>query len=213
MTTLYHAQKVGRLSLAAADDIPTPPSPTGQYPDPVWAEVDYTALVQAAAAEDVPAPPSPTGQYPDPVWAEVDYRALVQAAAAEAEQTPDGASAAPPVALDNQEVYQIIRAVATGISGEALYEHVDVDAAATDGIRVGLVGFRQANGELGQLLKIMQRRDPSLLAVIMGQDVEMLLQVTNADSHAVRAPPPPKPWPLELGRWLTKLIFPALSPP
>jgi len=198
MTTLYHAQKVGRLSLAAADDIPTPPSPTGQYPDPVWAEVDYTALVQAAAAEDVPAPPSPTGQYPDPVWAEVDYRALVQAAAAEAEQTPDGASAAPPVALDNQEVYQIIRAV---------------DAAATDGIRVGLVGFRQANGELGQLLKIMQRRDPSLLAVIMGQDVEMLLQVTNADSHAVRAPPPPKPWPLELGRWLTKLIFPALSPP
>ncbi|MCB0208141.1 MAG: chitosanase [Anaerolineae bacterium] len=146
-------------------------------------------LVQPTLADDVPTPPSPTGQYPDPVWAKVDYSSLAQAASGEVEQTPISVPAAPPIELDNQEIYQIIRAVANGISGEAVYEYVDAGTAATDGLRVGLTGFRQANGELGQLLKIMQRRDPSLLAVIMGQDIETLLQVTNAGNQEARLQP------------------------
>jgi hypothetical protein len=49
---------------------PEPPSPTGQYPDAVWATVDYST---AQETESEPEPPSPTGQYPDAVWATVDY--------------------------------------------------------------------------------------------------------------------------------------------
>src|SRR6516225_10233878 len=45
------------------DDVPEPPSPTGLYPGPVWAEA-------AGEDDDVPEPPSPTGLYPGPVWAE-----------------------------------------------------------------------------------------------------------------------------------------------
>ena len=199
----------------------TPLSPTGQYPDPVWADVDYSTLVEAAGmAAESETPLGPTGQYPDPVWADVDYSTLVEAAGAATSpaeppnptnhvptaengasinklepatstdsQTPTqktNQSAHSAVALDNQEIYRIIRAVGAGISGNSVYEHVDTSTAATDGLRFGIVGFRQSTGELGKLLQIMQRRDPSLLSVIVGSDTAELVQVTTSADRETR---------------------------
>lgn len=102
-------------------------------------------------------------------------------------ETAPGEQAA--IGLDNQGIYRIVRAVAAGISGNALYEWADGSQFPLHGARVGLVGFSQARGELGQLLQIMRRRDPSLFAVAMGSNAEELLQVTTAASREERLQP------------------------
>ncbi len=181
-----------QATAADEDDAPTPPSATGQYPDPVWAKVDYGAPAQATAADedDAPAPPSATGQYPDPVWAQVDNGELAQASATrDVNPAPPAEATAPPVPLDNQEMYRSIRAVAAGISGDALYEWVDGSQPQQHGLRAGLVGFGQANGDLGRLLEIMRRRDPSLFAVVMGSASDALLRVATAPTRDERLQP------------------------
>jgi hypothetical protein len=50
------------------EDVPEPPSPTGQYPDEIWASAPPAAAT-ALADEDVPEPATPTGQYPGDLWA------------------------------------------------------------------------------------------------------------------------------------------------
>src|SRR5438128_6255793 len=66
----------------AIEEAPEPPRATGQYPDPVWANADYSAAAQSlldqADLDDAPEPPRATGQYPEPVWANSDYNPAVQ---------------------------------------------------------------------------------------------------------------------------------------
>lgn len=184
---------------AFGDGTSTPPSATGQYPDPPWANIDYSTLAETVAfASDLPVPPSATGQYPDPPWADIDYGPLAEMAAGgemPTNPTPQNGSigslipSSAAVTLDHQEMYQIIRAVAAGIAGDALYEWVDTSDAAQEGVRVGFVGFRQGRGELGALLQVMQRRDPSLFAVVMGQHADELIRITTATQHETRLQP------------------------
>ncbi len=47
------------------------------------------------------------------------------------------------------------------------------------GLAFGIVAFGQDGGELGQLLTLMQRRDPALFAETFGPDAPALLDVTN----------------------------------
>lgn len=171
-----------------------PATPTGQYPNPVWANGHGGPLAAAAGAQnDKSQPPSPTGQYPHPVWANGQGNSTANGAPNSASSpggTPGPAALSmPAVELDNQEMYQIIRAVSAGISGDSLYEYTDATTAETDGLRFGLAGFRQANGELGELLSVMNRRDPSLFSVIMGPDSASLLQTTATATRAERLQP------------------------
>jgi hypothetical protein len=138
-------------ALGTDDNVPEPPSPTGQYPDPVWVEPGFAAAVglDAGTDDDVPEPPSPTGQYPDPVWGgttggEVEQDGSSSAVASSlaepglaakepgwAEDLGEAEDAAHPeddpsagVALGTQDIYRIIREVAIADSGDDLYAAV-----------------------------------------------------------------------------------------
>src|SRR4051812_31482545 len=72
------------------------------------------------------------------------------------------------VALDNQEIYRIIREVALADSGADLYSAISADreyqargqSSRHFGLGFGLVLFTQASGHLGSILRLMRRRDP-----------------------------------------------------
>jgi hypothetical protein len=65
-----------------------PPSATGQYPGPVWANGNGRSTASAYSAEngDTPEPPSATGQYPAPVWSNGGVAAAGYARAASGEE-------------------------------------------------------------------------------------------------------------------------------
>ncbi len=77
MTTYAALPPIGRFRMgapfAAGDEGPEPPSPTGVYPDDVWAGGAPAAASlgygRALDGGDEGDPPSATGVYPDPVWA------------------------------------------------------------------------------------------------------------------------------------------------
>jgi hypothetical protein len=133
-----------------------PPSATGQYPGPVWAD-EATAssaglALEDEAADDAPVPPSATGQYPGPVWADEESNGTAAAAAlaspdsappplglkedeTAADATRDAAPVpSPSTELTNEGAYGIIRVVAEGHTGDQLYTAVSPDLEfATDG--------------------------------------------------------------------------------
>jgi hypothetical protein len=188
------------------DDVPEPPSPTGLYPGPVWAEA-------AGEDDDVPEPPSPTGLYPGPVWAE--GTAYAQAAEdanlalKEADysdeigsepESEDAPAATTPRPLDNQQIYRIVREVAVADSGDDLYAAVSADREFTTpdqpayqkrhfGLGFGLVLFTQHSGHLGGVLRLMQQRDPEQFTAIFAPNVDTLLATTNADTAEQRLQP------------------------
>jgi hypothetical protein len=137
----------------AAAEPTEPPSATGQYPGPVWAD-EASAAPAGLSLEDggAPAePPSATGQYPGPVWADersngdsapMTLTAETTAAPSvpplglkEDETAGDVGSttppAAPPTELTNEEAYRIIRVVATAHSGDQLYSAISPDLEYT----------------------------------------------------------------------------------
>ena len=77
MTTYAAPSPNGRFRsspFTADEEGPEPPSPTGVYPDDVWAggapaaaSLSYGRALDAG--DEGPEPPSPTGVYPDDVWA------------------------------------------------------------------------------------------------------------------------------------------------
>src|SRR3954447_19210678 len=104
-----------------------PPSATGQYPGPVWADEAIASPAGLALEDDPAVPPSATGQYPGPVWAdegsENTSAAEGLAAAGLAGAPPLGlkeddapgdaatsvaAARVPPVQLTNEGIYRII---------------------------------------------------------------------------------------------------------
>jgi hypothetical protein len=95
-------------------------------------------------------------------------------------------------ALDNQEIYRIIREVASAHSGDLLYAAVDPELRAAEqeraplGIGVGFVLFPQGSGRLGAVLRLMSGRDPVAFAEIFGPAAQELLSATNAADAAGR---------------------------
>jgi hypothetical protein len=151
------------------DEVPEPPSATGVYPGPVWA--DEGVALSLSDDDEVPEPPSATGIYPEPVWAE-----------------PAGQAAAVPLdaaELDTQTIYRILREVAVPFSGDALYSAIATDDPAA-GLRYGIVLFAQASGHLGSALRLMQARDAARFAETFGSAADELLAVTNAPGTAAR---------------------------
>jgi hypothetical protein len=191
-------------ALGADDDVPEPPSATGQYPDPVWAGPGLAAA--AGLDDDVPEPPSATGQYPDPVWADEPGTAAAAQSLAEAgmpsglgvkepgwadalgdaedAEHPEDDPAGP--ALGNQDVYRIIREVAVVDSGDDLYAAVVADPA---GLAFGLVLFTQASGQLGAVLELMRARDPAVFAEVFGPESDALVATANAATPVDRLAP------------------------
>lgn len=154
---------------STGDDAPDALPPTGQYPDDVWAQVDYSAHAQGLDTT-APAAPVETPPAPAPVM-------------------PAAPVVAPGVVLDNQEMIYLVRQVAEPRSGADIYTAVNAPSAPGEGVRFGLLQLRQESGELGALLTIMQRRDPSLFATVFGGSVADLLRVTTAATPAERLAP------------------------
>ena len=80
-----------------------PPSATGQYPGPVWADEAIASpaglALEDEAADETAVPPSATGQYPGPVWADEESNGTSATAAL---ATADPASP-PPLGLKEDD--------------------------------------------------------------------------------------------------------------
>jgi hypothetical protein len=191
------------VSMAASDaEVEEPPRATGQYPDEVWAsgagaapppsEVDagadptYGTPATGQAASDLPLS-----------LKESDYtNDIGDAPDAESADTQAVSNAA----LDNQEIYRIVREVALADSGDELYAAISVDREFTTpgqdsfqrrhfGLAFGLVLFTQESGHLGSVLRLMQQRDAAAFNDIFGPQADALLQVTNAKRPEDRLQP------------------------
>jgi len=104
------------------------------------------------------------------------------------------------IQLTNQAMYEIIRQVAVGHSGDALYSAISTDREfATSGqgafqkrhfgLEFGLLRFTQESGQLGAALQLMHDRDPERFSKIFGADSSALLAVTNAATPEARLQP------------------------
>jgi hypothetical protein len=193
-----------------------PPSATGQYPGPVWADEAIASPAGLALEDDPAVPPSATGQYPGPVWAdegsENTSAAEALAAAGLAGAKPLGlkeddapgdaatsvvAARVPPVQLTNEGIYQIIRVVAEGHTGDQLYSAVSPDLEFTTpgnaafgrrhfGLGFGLVLFSQASGLLGRVLELTRGRDADAFWEVFGPRADELIVVTTAPTEEAR---------------------------
>jgi len=114
------------------------------------------------------------------------------------EREASGTPAAIP--LTNQVMYEIIRHVAAGHSGDALYSAVSTDREfATPGhgafqkrhfgLEFGCLLFTQESGQLGAALQLMHDRDPERFSKVFGADSDALLAVTNAATPEARLQP------------------------
>lgn len=132
-----------------------------------------------------------------PSLKEADYSAEV-GDSPDPEREPADTPAAKP--LTNQAMYEIIRKVAVGHSGDALYSAISADREFTTaghgayqkrhfGLGFGILLFTQESGQLGSLLRLMHDRDPERFAQIFGADSDALLSVANADSSDARLQP------------------------
>ncbi len=104
------------------------------------------------------------------------------------------------IPLTNQAMYEIIRQVAAGHSGDSLYSAISTDREfATPGygayqkrhfgLGFGIVLFTQESGQLGAVLQLMHDRDPERFSKIFGADSDALLGVTNAETSEARLQP------------------------
>ena len=168
-----------------SSNVPIIPSATGQYPDPVWIDNSNSATQVKALTEEAH-PPSATGQYPNPVWIDGGKISIQADNAGTSLSVPEKTTLIP---LDNQAMYQIIRTVARFESGDELYTAVNTSEVNTYGVRIGLVGFKQTTGELGNLLTIMKRRDPILFSEVFYPHSEELLEKTTSESVETRLQP------------------------
>lgn len=64
-----------------------------------------------------------------------------------------------------------------------------VDFTDEDGLVFGFARFSQASGDLGQILTLMQKRDPQAFADIFASGAAALLDVTNAETPELRLEP------------------------
>jgi V8-like Glu-specific endopeptidase/N-acetyl-anhydromuramyl-L-alanine amidase AmpD len=115
---------------------------------------------------------------------------------------PEREASATPAAipLTNQAMYEVIRQVAAGHSGDGLYSAISTDREfATPGhgafqkrhfgLGFGLLLFTQESGQLGAALQLMHDRDPERFSKIFGADSDALLAVTNAATPEARLQP------------------------
>jgi hypothetical protein len=148
-----------------------------------------TAYAQDVAA-DTPAAASPSLK-------DADYASDVgDAPDAERESSEEGSE----VPLTNQAMYEIIRQVSAGHSGDTLYSGISPDREfATPGhaayqkrhfgLGFGILLFTQESGQLGGVLQLMHDRDPERFAAIFGNDSDSLLAITNAATPDARLQP------------------------
>jgi hypothetical protein len=181
------------LALPTPDAIRDAQHATGQYPGPVWAVKSWSL---AEADHAVPIPPSATGKYPSPVWSGAPMlpgdRLLTDPAlrrkdpgysdetGSDADEAHDSAEPEGSTALDNREIYRIVREVAVVDSGDDLYSAVM--AQDPFGLCFGLTLFTQASGHLGAVLSLMLARDPEQFRALFGPNATALLAVTNASA-------------------------------
>ncbi len=112
----------------------------------------------------------------------------------------DSSDYANTVPLTNQRMYEIIRQVSAGHSGDALYAAISPDREFTTpghgayqkrhfGLGFGILLFTQESGQLGAVLQLMHDRDPERFASIFGKDSDALLAVTGAETPEARLQP------------------------
>jgi hypothetical protein len=104
------------------------------------------------------------------------------------------------IPLTNQAMYEMIRNVAAGHSGDTLYSAISTDREfATPGheayqkrhfgLGFGILLFTQESGQLGAVLQLMHDRDSEQFSRIFGADSDALLAVTNAETPEARLQP------------------------
>ena len=104
------------------------------------------------------------------------------------------------IPLTNQAMYEVIRKVAAGHAGDALYSAISTDREfATPGhgayqkrhfgLGFGILLFTQESGQLGAVLQLMHDRDSEQFSKIFGADSDTLLAVTNAETPEARLQP------------------------
>jgi len=112
----------------------------------------------------------------------------------------EGTGAQSGIPLTNQAMYEIIRQVAAGHSGDTLYSAISTDREFATrgheafqkrhfGLEFGLLLFTQESGQLGAALQLMHDRDPERFAKIFGAESDALLAVTNAATPEARLQP------------------------
>jgi hypothetical protein len=187
----------------AAQSLALKPSPTKtgattgyRYAPPrqATAALAPTARYKPAYAQDVaadtPAAASPSlkdAEYASEVGDDPD---------AERESSEEGSE----VPLTNQAMYEIIRQVSAGHSGDAMYSGISPDREFTTaghgayqrrhfGLGFGILLFTQESGQLGGVLQLMHDRDPERFSAIFGKDSDSLLAVTNTATPEARLQP------------------------
>ena len=196
-----------------------PETPTGHYPEPVWAEPGSTTQGLEVDEDD---PPSATGHYPEPVWAEpttddggvsaTQLDVVGSAVAAlpgesvslkDDDRAPDPATRVEmpaPSPMTNEAIYRIVRVVADGHSGadgySAIRQNLEVATAGHPafggrqyGLELGLLLADQESGLLGQVLQRTASRNPAALREILGEATDDVLAVTTAGTVAERLAP------------------------
>jgi hypothetical protein len=166
-----------------------PQTPTGQYPEPVFADEAQAASLEDDEEEEGEEAVTPTGQYPEPVFADNGAPVAPQMLSAALEDDAEVPESAPPpdasVPITPAEMFRIAGVAARAHSGEAGYAAVQDGGPAT-GLRFGLMLAPQATGALGSLLALMRQRDASAFDATFGPAAVELLTVTSAPTAAER---------------------------
>jgi hypothetical protein len=106
----------------------------------------------------------------------------------------------PALPLTNQAMYEIIRQVSAGHSGDPLYAAISADREFSTpghgayqkrhfGLGFGILLFTQESGQLGAVLQLMHDRDPEQFGKIFGENSDSLLSITNAETPEGRLQP------------------------
>ena len=177
----------------------TTTKPTATRPDPGAKQRPATAYAASAKyrtayAQDAPSDPTVAAS---PSLKDAEYAVEVGDAPDPERESFDYANSVP---LTNQRMYEIIRQVSAGHSGDALYAAISPDREFTTpghrayqkrhfGLGFGILLFTQESGQLGAVLQLMHDRDPERFASIFGKDSDALLSVTSAETPEARLQP------------------------
>lgn len=191
----------------ADDDVPEPPTATGQYPEPVWVNGGNGAMTQRTLAwaasdetEEVPEPPTATGQYPDQVWVNGSNGAVAYSkmAFAAADQTND-----PPISLKEADYSEEIGDAAyaesdpqvitkVNLSNEEIYRIIREVAKADSGEALySAVSTDQAN-QFGLAFGVVLFTQHSgrlgrVLQLMQGRDAATFAEIFGPESETLLA--------------------------
>ncbi len=191
-----------RAELPLPEPVATPPADTAVTSGPQQLEYDDGwGSIDQASVPALSAIPALSDEYPDIDWggADLDRDAYGELPAYQSlEDVPAVAPQAPhPVVLPTvglpAETQRRVIELAVSDGGNA-YSMVNADGPFRGrhgpghkayqrfhtGLSFGIAGFNQDSGTLGQLLRLMQEREPETFAAVFGPDAATLVTVTTA---------------------------------